>query len=34
MLIAAYYNAPKLSMADREVVLRETGAAFVKWAQA
>jgi beta-lactamase class A len=34
LLIAAYYSAPKLSMMDREVVLRETGRAFVKWAQA
>jgi beta-lactamase class A len=34
MLIAAYYDAPKLSIADREAVLRETGVAFVKWAQA
>ncbi|WP_024511142.1 class A beta-lactamase [Bradyrhizobium sp. ARR65] len=33
LLIAAYYNAPKLSMAEREVVLRETGSAFVEWAQ-
>lgn len=33
LLIAAYYDAPKLSMADREAVLRETGSAFVKWAQ-
>jgi beta-lactamase class A len=33
LLIAAYYNAPKLSMADREVVLCETGGAFAKWAQ-
>ncbi len=33
LLIAAYYNAPKLSIADREVVLHETGSVFVKWAQ-
>lgn len=33
LLIAAYYDAPKLSMADREVVLHEAGSAFVKWAQ-
>lgn len=34
LLIAAYYDAPKLSMAERESVLHETGSAFVRWAQA
>lgn len=34
LLVAAYYDAPKVSMADREKVLREAGAVFVKWAQA
>jgi beta-lactamase class A len=32
LLVAAYYDAPKLSMDDREIVLREAGSAFVKWA--
>jgi beta-lactamase class A len=32
LLIAAYYDAPALAMAAREAVLREVGAAFVKWA--
>jgi beta-lactamase class A len=34
LLVATYYDSPKLSMADREVVLHETGSAFVNWAQA
>jgi beta-lactamase class A len=32
LLVAAYYDAPKLSMDVREAVLRETGSVFVKWA--
>lgn len=32
LLIAAYYDAPGLSMDLREAVLREAGHAFVKWA--
>ncbi|WP_434114253.1 class A beta-lactamase [Paraburkholderia caffeinilytica] len=32
LLIAAYYDAPALGMPAREAVLREVGAAFVKWA--
>lgn len=32
LLIAAYYNAPNTSTADREAVIREAGAAFVAWA--
>jgi beta-lactamase class A len=32
LLVAAYYDAPRLSMDDREIVLREAGSAFVKWA--
>jgi beta-lactamase class A len=31
LLIAAYYDAPALAMPAREAVLREVGAAFVKW---
>ncbi|MFM0040850.1 class A beta-lactamase [Paraburkholderia sediminicola] len=31
LLIAAYYDAPALGMPAREAVLREVGAAFVKW---
>jgi beta-lactamase class A len=32
LLIAAYYDAPGVSMDSREAVLREAGMAFVKWA--
>jgi beta-lactamase class A len=32
LLVAAYYDAPKLSMDVREIVLHETGSVFVKWA--
>jgi beta-lactamase class A len=32
LLIAAYYDAPGVSMDAREAVLREAGTAFVKWA--
>jgi beta-lactamase class A len=32
LLVAAFYDAPRLSMDDRESVLRETGSVFVKWA--
>ena len=32
LLVAAYYDAPKLSMTDRETVLHEAGTAFVNWA--
>jgi beta-lactamase class A len=32
LLVAAYYDAPKLDMQHREAVLREVGAAFVAWA--
>jgi beta-lactamase class A len=32
LLVAAYYDAPKLSMTDRETVLQEAGTAFVNWA--
>ncbi len=32
LLVAAYYDAPKLSMDDRESVLHEAGSSFVKWA--
>ncbi len=31
ILVAAYYDAPQLSMESREVVLREVGGAFVTW---
>ncbi len=31
LLVAAYYDAPKLDADAREAVLREVGAAFVKW---
>ena len=34
LIVAVYYDAPKLSMADREPVLREAGAVFVDWAKA
>ncbi|MEW6340966.1 MAG: class A beta-lactamase [Paraburkholderia sp.] len=34
LLIAAYYDAPGVSMDAREAVLREAGAAFVNWAKA
>ena len=32
LLIAAYYDAPGVSMDSREAALREAGTAFVKWA--
>jgi beta-lactamase class A len=32
LLVAAYYDASKLSMSRREAVLQEAGAAFVRWA--
>lgn len=32
LLIAAYYDAPRVSLAEREQVMRETGEAFVSWA--
>jgi len=32
LLVAAYYDAPGVSMDAREAVLREAGTAFVKWA--
>jgi beta-lactamase class A len=32
LLVAAYYDAPGVSMDSREAVLREVGTAFVKWA--
>jgi len=32
LLVAAYYDAPLLSLEAREAVLKEVGAAFVKWA--
>lgn len=32
LLVAAYYDAPKLSMDIREAVLHEAGSAFVTWA--
>jgi len=32
LLVAAYYDAPGVSMDSREAVLREAGTAFVKWA--
>ncbi|MBV8473312.1 MAG: class A beta-lactamase [Hyphomicrobiales bacterium] len=31
LLVAAYYDAPQLSMESREAVLREVGGAFVTW---
>ena len=31
LLVAAYYDAPKLDMEHREAVLRDVGAAFVAW---
>jgi beta-lactamase class A len=31
ILVAAYYDAPKLSMDAREAVLRKAGSAFVRW---
>jgi beta-lactamase class A len=33
LLVAAYYDAPKLDLDAREAVLREAGAAFVAWAK-
>ena len=33
LLVAAYYDAPGVSMQTRETVLREAGAAFVQWAR-
>lgn len=33
LLIAAYYDAPKVSMTEREQALREVGDAFVTWAR-
>jgi beta-lactamase class A len=33
LVIAAYYDAPGVSMDSREAVLREVGAAFVSWAK-
>jgi beta-lactamase class A len=32
LLVAAYYDAPGVSMDSREAVLREVGTTFVKWA--
>jgi beta-lactamase class A len=32
LLVSAYYDAPKLDLDAREAVLREVGAAFVRWA--
>jgi beta-lactamase class A len=32
LLVAAYYDAPKLGMDQREAVLRDVGSAFVEWA--
>lgn len=32
LLVAVYYDAPGVSMDQREAVLREAGAAFVQWA--
>ncbi len=32
LIVAAYYDAPKLNMNDREAVLYDAGSAFVKWA--
>lgn len=32
LLVAAYYDAPKLGMDPRETVLHEVGSEFVKWA--
>lgn len=34
LLVAAYYDAPGMSMDAREAVLREAGTVFVKWATA
>jgi beta-lactamase class A len=34
LLVAAYFDAPGVSMASRETVLREVGSIFVKWATA
>ncbi len=34
LLVAAYYDAPGMSMDEREAVLREAGKVFVKWATA
>jgi beta-lactamase class A len=31
-VVSAYYDAPHLSLEDREAVLREAGEAFVRWA--
>ena len=33
LLIAAYYDAPRVSMDERETVLREVGRVFVDWTQ-
>jgi beta-lactamase class A len=33
LLVAAYYDAPKLDMERREAVLRDVGSAFVAWAK-
>ncbi len=32
LLVAAYYDAPRISLAEREQVMREVGGAFVSWA--
>jgi beta-lactamase class A len=34
LLVAAYYDAPGVSMESREAVLREAGKMFVQWATA
>ena len=34
LLVAAYYDAPGVSVDSREAVLRETGVVFLKWATA
>jgi beta-lactamase class A len=34
LLVATYYDAPRLSTADRESVLHKAGSAFVEWVQA
>ena len=33
LIVAAYYDAPRLGMDPREAVLREVGSAFVEWAE-
>ena len=31
LLVAAYFDAPRVSLSEREQVMREVGSAFVTW---